>query len=464
MFSAFLQVIAQILIIAGYAILGFLALTWWFWAFLILLSLSYSAWFSWRKLIYKRAIAWMIMEIRIPREIKENPRAMEQVFTTVNSMRNFPGTWLEKWWDGEVTRWYSFEIVSFGGETHFYVRLYRKQKMLLEAAFLSYYPDIELVEVDDYVDRLPQNLTELHERGYDLWGTDVVLKNEAAYPIKTYTEFESSPDEEKQYDTMSSFFELFSGLKREEIVAFQILIAPADADWWKKWQNLLDKLNAKGEKQKLATSTSFPSDYGIGVLPRFETTNPAKDDMKFFKTAFRTPGETDILKAVGNNLSKVAFDTLIRFIYLSPKSMYMDSIPRRGVRGIMNQFSSLNLNSFDFNYKTAVGTSRVLLFHFPFLFPGIRSETRKAKNLYNYIHREIPEENLIGKIITSKFFSWSFPAKRFEMNTECLATIFHPPTYLALTGPHIKRVESRKGGPPAGLAIFGGEENVEKLK
>ena len=46
----------------------------------------------------------------------------------------------------------------------------------------------------------------------------------------------------------------------------------------------------------------------------------------------------------------------------------------------------------------------------------------------------------------------------------CLATVFHPPGYLALTGPHVKRVESRKGGPPAGLAIFGGEENVEKLQ
>ena len=70
----------------------------------------------------------------------------------------------------------------------------------------------------------------------------------------------------------------------------------------------------------------------------------------------------------------------------------------------------------------------------------------------------------MGKVMTSKFFNWNFKAENFEMNTECLATVFHPPGYLALTGPHVKRVESRKGGPPAGLAIFGGEENVEKLQ
>ncbi|HUX36026.1 MAG TPA: hypothetical protein VMV71_03275 [Candidatus Paceibacterota bacterium] len=459
-----MDILSQFLLFIGSLVWNFLAITWWFWLFIIIAALTHSAWFFWRKSIYKEETEFILLEIRIPREIQKNPRAMEQVLTAIHSLRNAPGTLAEKWWDGEITRWYSLEIVTFGGETHFYVRVYFKQKALMEAAFLSYYPDLELVEVEDYAQRLPQNVEEMHEQGYDIWGSDVVLSREAAYPIKTYTEFES-PDENKQYDTMSSFLELFSSLKREEIIGFQILIAPTDQDWWKKWEGLLKKLSTKEEeRKKLGTATSFPSDIGIGVLPMFEVTRPDKDDMKFLKTAFRTPGETEILEAVGKNLSKPAFDTIIRFIYLSPKSMYMDSIPRRGVQGVLNQFSALNLNTLVRNDKTAVGAPRVLLFHFPYIFPKKRGDIKKARILHNYIKREIPEDEFIGKLMTSNIFNWNKHTKWFEMNTECLATIFHPPSIMSLTAPHIKRVESKKGGPPAGLAIFGGEENVEKLQ
>ena len=465
MSSDFSQFLAQFLASIGSFVWGFLAISWWLWAFIILASMAHSMWFFWRKSIYKNEeTQFIVMEIRIPREIKKNPRAMEQVLTSIYMFRNTPNTLAEKWWDGEVTRWITFEVVSFGGETHFYARVYWRQKALLQSAFLSYYPDLEIVEVDDYVDKLPANMGELYKRGYDMWGTDIILKNKAAYPIKTYEDFEAQA-EEKEYDTMASFLELFSALKREEIVAVQILIAPADPDWRKKWEGLLSKLKSnKEDAPKPGTTTSFPTDYSFGPLPMFEVKVPGKDEMGFLKTAFRTPGETDVLKAVGRNLSKPAFDTMMRMIYLSPKSIFHDSFPRRGIRGVFNQFSALDLNSLVFNEKMSVSQPRVTFFWFPFIFPVVRSEYKKARVLYNYIHREILEEEFMGKVMTSAFFNWNFKAENFEMNTECLATVFPPPGYLALTGPHVKRVESRKGGPPAGLAIFGGEENVEKLQ
>jgi hypothetical protein len=49
------------------------------------------------------------------------------------------------------------------------------------------------------------------------------------------------------------------------------------------------------------------------------------------------------------------------------------------------------------------------------------------------------------------------------MNIECLASIFHPPTAGVLTAPHVHRVESKKAGPPAGLAIFGEEGDIESF-
>ena len=69
----------------------------------------------------------------------------------------------------------------------------------------------------------------------------------------------------------------------------------------------------------------------------------------------------------------------------------------------------------------------------------------------------------MGKFLTSYILNWNIHSKTFELNTESLATLFHPPTRIVLTAPHMVRVESRKTGPPAGLAIFGDEEKIEKF-
>ena len=49
------------------------------------------------------------------------------------------------------------------------------------------------------------------------------------------------------------------------------------------------------------------------------------------------------------------------------------------------------------------------------------------------------------------------------MNIECIATLFHIPTVIVLTAPHIKRNESKKAGPPAGIAIFGEDKELEEF-
>ncbi len=441
-------------------LLNFLSLSWWFWAFVILLPAGISTWLYWRQEIFKKKLNWVVLELKMPREIRKNPRAMEQVFTSFHALRNAPADIAEKWWDGEITRWYALEIASFGGETHFYVRGYNLQKGLLEAAFLSYYPEIEIVEIDDYIERLPANIKELHEQGYDLWGSEMKLDREEAYPIKVYSEFEA-PEEEKQYDPMAAFLEFMATIKKEEIVCIQFLIAPKAREWRDKWDGLIEELRFKkaaAEAAKPKTATSFHG----GPLPQFEVVKPEQNaGTQFFRSFMRTPGETDVLKAVENNLSKPAFDTLIRFIYLSPKSLYYDSFPRRAITACFNQFAALDLNSLSRNETMS---TRVRFWKWPHLFPRRRNEYRKSRILYNYRRREIPPKTFMGRLLTSHLLNWNFTSRSFAMNTECLATIFHPPTYLVLTAPHIRRVESRKAGPPAGTAVFGGEEEIEKYK
>lgn len=413
-----------------------------FLAFILLLAAFRSAWLFWRREMFKTSIKWILLELRIPREIKKSPQAMEQVLAALHSLRNVAGDIREMYWDGEVTRWFALEMVSFGGEIHFYIRTYYKQKNLVQAAFFSYYPDVEVVEVEDYVDKLPATIKEMYAQGYDMWGTEMLLAKEEVYPIKTYTTFFEAPEEERQFDPIAAFLEVLGKLQKGEIVGIQLLIAPAAQNWRDTGKDLVEKLRETKTKKEQRVS--------------------AEGQMESFaRMIARSPGEVDILKAVENNISKQAFSTVIRFIYLSPRTIFYDSYARRGLIGAFNQYASLHLNAFVQNY--AVST-RTRVWNWPHIFPKRRNEYRKQRLLYTYRKRIRLTDTFMGRLMTSYFLNWNFASKPVHMNTECLATIFHPPTFLVVTGPHIPRVESRKVGPPAGLAIFGEEREIEKFQ
>lgn len=415
-----------------------------FWPFVlfpILVILFRSTWLFWRQSLFKADMKWVLLELRIPREIKKSPRAMEQTLAAIHQYRNVASNLREVYWDGEVTRWYSLELVSFGGEIHLYVRCYRKQKNLVQSAFFAYYPDMEIVEVPDYVDRLPADVPELYAQGYDLWGTEMALAREDAYPIKTYTAFEA-PAEEKEFDPMAAFLEILGKIDKREIVAIQILIAPAASNWRDTWKGFVEKLRETKIKEAKMTTTEGQVE-------------------SFARFLMRSPGETDVLKAVESNLAKQAFETIIRFVYLSPRQIFWDSFARRGLLATFNQYAALDLNYFKRNDKVSTRTE---VWYPPHLYPKRRVEYRKQRVLHDYRNRELAPTLFMHKLLTSYFFNPNFGHKSFSMTTEGLATIFHPPTYLVLTAPHVPRVESRKGSPPAGLAIFGDESAIEQFK
>jgi hypothetical protein len=436
----------------------------WFIAFLVLWPLFASTWLGWRQFHFEHSAAFrsVILEMRIPREVRKSPRAMEQVLMAIHALRNYAGDLEEVWWDGELTRRFSFEIASFGGEIRFFIRFYHRYRPLVEAAFLSYYPDVELIDTDDYIDQIPKDMDEMYARDQNMWGAEVVLKREAAYPIRSYTTFEA-PDEERQYDPISSMLETLSKVKKGEFVGIQIIAAPATSSWHEEWKDLVEKLKEQSSRKQAKTAVGTKTEFPGGLLPAFSTTGGKEEDALGLKNIrlSRTPGETNVLEAVENNLSKPAFDVILRFVYISPLPLFYESLARRAVGGIFNQYAAQDLNSFERNEKTS---SRVRMWRWPHLFPKMRAEWRKASLLYKYRRREMPHHTFMAKLIGSRLFKWDFASKEFVLNVESLATLFHPPTYIVLTAPHVKRVESRKTGPPAGLAIYGEEREIEKFQ
>lgn len=412
----------------------FLELTWPIWLFFFLFEMVKPIYLFIKQEQFKEgelaAEKNVLIELRVPRELEKGPQAMEQILLAIHGMMGAPSDWNKIWLDGEIMLWFSLEMVSIGGEVHFYIRAPKKNKSLIEAVVLSHYPDIEVTEVPDYISLLPESTADMYAEEKDVWGTEIKLAKDPLYPIRTYTAFGASEESKVALDPISSFLEVLGKLRNGEFAGIQILIQPAGKDWGKKWMEELDKIRTpkmSGDKVQL--------------------TDPKET--------------TAVIDSIARNLAKSAFNTLIRVMYVGPVTMYKDGsgFVRGGITTAFNQYSSPTLNAFKAN--GAVGTS-VDKWKKPYVLNDARLETKKQRILWNYRRRLIAPKSFTEKFFTS-FFTNKNNSEMFELAIDGVATIFHPPTSVVLTTPHMRRIESKKSGPPVVLAIFGDESQLERF-
>lgn len=420
-----------------------------------------QTWLFYKQSAFKNAIEWVLLEIKIPRQVERTPRAMEQFLMNIHSLRNAAGDFLEKYIDGEVTLWWSLEMVSFGGEIHFYIRTPKKHAKMVSAAFYAQYPTAEVIEAEDYVKELPAETSEIYRKGYDIFGNEFILRKDDVYPITTYEVFEKYKDE-LALDPISALLEVLAGVQKEEKVFLQILVRPAGPEYQEMAKKFIDKLFGREEKKETGGSDGLSEFFRNVVLAPGE--HPAwgqkKEEKKEDKDLYKklTPGEQDVIKAIERNISKPSFETLIRVFYHAPISIFSVNFARKGILGAINQYSSPIFNSFRSN---SLAETRTRWINFPYLFVKKRVEARKQRILYNYRNRKMPEETSAGKLYTSHVFDINTKSSVFVLSTAELATIYHVPAEQVLTAPHIKRMESKKMGPPAGLPIFADESAGE---
>ena len=411
-------------------IIKFIFRFWWIWFGPLSFVIFVALWLAWRQQLYKSAVSWVLLELKFPREILKTPKAMDQFFSALHGVRNAPGDPVEKYWDGEVSLWFSFEIVTLGGDIHFFIRTPTKHRNVLEANMYANYPTVEIEEVKDYMERFPKTLDGLYARGLNLWGSELVLVKADAYPIRTYVQFQEI-DEERSLDPIASVMEVFKKIDRKENILFQMLVRPVHPDRKAEGDKLVEELKKKDVKIR-------QSPYG-----------------EYEDKPIRTPGETEVLKTIEENLSRSAYDTLIRYIYIADKSVYNISFAKRGTISACNQYAAQNMNYFSHNYKVY---TQVRWINWPFLFARKRAEARKERLLQHYRMRRMPEETLISKYLFARAFNFNVHHRTFVMSTAELATLYHPPSSLVLTAPLIRRVESKRMGPPVSAEIFGEEQ------
>jgi hypothetical protein len=400
-----------------------LAASWWIVLPFVLWLIFLNFWLMAIRKSYILKIPWKLLEVKIPREILKTPKAMEQVFAAVHATHS-DIKFFDKWWKGKVPDWFSFELVGSAGRVHFYVRVAEQFRNLVESAIYAQYPDTEIVEVpEDYISLLPSVLP---NRIYDLWGTNFILAREDAYPIRTYEYFEAR-EKEKRLDPIAGITETISKLKEDEMIWIQILARAAGDKWKKEGEKLVAKLAGK----KIKSERTLMEDLGIflGNLIKAPVTPPVwpdeeKSEGPKSEIGSLTPGEKDVVAAVENKISKLGFESAVRFVYID-KAASFTRANVSAVLGALRQFSTQNLNAFKPDGSVTTKAN------FPF----------KAQKIY-YRKRRIFDGYKLR----------IFPKKFSILNTEELATVYHFPTTF-VEAPTLQRLESRRGEPPAELPI-----------
>ncbi len=392
----------------------------------------YRWWIMWE--IWYKEIEWMVFEITPPAEVKKPFRAMEDVIHSLWPLYDSPN-WREEWCQGEFPKgpfWLSFEIASFGGDIHFYVRLEKRLKDFFESVLHAHYPDAEIREVPDYTQNIPQNIP---NDKWGIYGEDYHFRYDDPYPIRTYKFFEIKPEEvteEKRLDPFPALLERMTKLKKDEQAWFQMILVPIldrDVDWITQGRKLADKIARRPEEEKpksIIGETARALAYGKTPYEKEE-----KEEKEIIPPEMKlTPGEREVLQGIEEKISKHGFKTSMRYLYIHRAGAYFSPYAKI-TRSYFMHFGTENLNSVLYLPRTRTRVH--------FLFRKRRLYARKRDMFRKYVKRFPPcYPRLIG------YGTMIF-------NAEELATMFHLPVKAALLPPGVPRLLAKKGGPPPGI-------------
>src|ERR1700742_2209920 len=122
---------------------------------IFLITIAWNVWMSYTETLFLKSIKWVLLEIRPPQDVFKSPLAMELVLNALQAGGQ-AGEFHKKYWAGEVSLWYSLEIVSIEGSVRFFIRTPDKYKKGITSQIYAQYPQAEVMEVEDYAQHIPK--------------------------------------------------------------------------------------------------------------------------------------------------------------------------------------------------------------------------------------------------------------------------------------------------------------------
>ncbi len=349
-----------------------------------------------------------VFEIKLPPDVFKSPEAMEFVFTQVSNAAS-PDNLMETYLDGKRPLFYSVELVSRGGDVHFYAVIPNKFIYGFTDNMYAQYPGVEVVKLEvDYTAELPHSLN-----GWAFMSFIFNKKKDEVFPIKTYIDFgmDKLPKEEEKVDPMTPMLEMLAGIKPHQQLWIQFLFKAHREQNFKLGQlHVKDTWDGK-VKEKINE-----------IMGR----DKEKKAMVEFEGMVKlTTGERDMVDAMERNVGKAAFEFVCRTLYMSNKENdYDGGLYSRMIRSFA-QTEIKGRNGLGMKWRTD--------FNYNFIsdpFYKIRPRL-KREELHHYKARD-------------------YHGSTYIMTAEEMATIFHLPGKVALT-PTLNRVPSTRGEAPSNL-------------
>ncbi len=400
------------------------------WLFFVA-TLIRGGWMFWVYTVQNRydgAITHMTLAISVPKTTEQTPKAVENFFAHLTGTMSGSGNFIEKHFKGKNQETLSVELVSRGGNVQYYVNTPSKFRNLIEASIYAQYPDAEIVEATDYTDELPSRFPNEH---YDLWGTELTLKKDSEYPIKTYQAFEHTLQGTFK-DPLASLLEYLGTFLPGEEAWVQIILKPVGDDWKKKSDATAKKIMGvpvKKTHSPIHTMTAPIIANIEGILATAvgyqapAVVKEVKKDAPPSLMQHLSPGEKNLIEAIQNKASRPAFAVKIRLVYIARKEIFNKGKMIAGVFGAFQQLS--DANAFGMDKGTKVGA-----------------------NYYQVERRAAVKKNKILKAYRGR--SGGRGAAPFILNVEELATIWHFPT-IDIKAPLLRKTEAKRAEPPTAL-------------
>lgn len=387
---------------------------------IFLYRVTMSQWMDFVQNKFKYNAGRVVLRLRLPPEVLKSPEAMESVFENIHAP-NPSDNLHQAFIDGKSRQWMTCELVSIGGQVRFYMTVHKKIKDLLEAQLYAEYPGIEIIEEDiDYAAEVQWNPDEM-----DLMSFHFVKKKDDVMPIRTYIDYghDRMPKEEEKFSPMSATIEYLGRAKPHERIFIQILCRPhRDGEW---------KFGDGGFKADWKEAAKKKIDE---IMGRGDDVDPAEEEAGNVPRRTLTAGERDTVAAIERNVSKLAFDTAVRGMYITLDKTQFDGNKISALISTLKQYEVIGRNGFGIRWKTDFD---YMMFEDPF---EKRKTARKILELNEYKKRNyFPGLGKVNEIHHPKV-----------MSVEELATMFHIPGSSIIT-PSLDRVPATMGTAPGNL-------------
>src|SRR5438067_2018366 len=103
-----------------YLVFAYIFKFYYLWLPLVSVIVFWELWVRYVRYYFFYNTKTVLLEIRLPREQFKSPLAMELAIAGIYQTGG-ETTVLDRYWFGKTRPWYSLEIVSNGGDVHFYV-------------------------------------------------------------------------------------------------------------------------------------------------------------------------------------------------------------------------------------------------------------------------------------------------------------------------------------------------------